>query len=140
MTRFTITSKFSGSAVSVIGLAAVVNLKEQAEMYQGPVSNQPVGYTRLQPLYGEYPVEVACPYCQTRVISSTTLEDGNLTYTASTLCCLVGQVFTARRLFGLILISLPLNPGILLTSQLWTLALITVYHDSCGAYVLFLSQ
>ena len=59
-------------------------------MYQQPVSSQPSGYTRVQPLYGEFPVDVVCPYCQTRVISNTTLEDGNLTYAAASLCCVMG--------------------------------------------------
>lgn len=56
--------------------------------YQPIQDNQP-GKTLL-PVYGELPVNVICPYCQARIVTSTVLEDGNLTYLAASVLCLMG--------------------------------------------------
>ena len=64
-------------------------------MYQSPKTNQPNqlnGYSSVPvyPVYGEVPVDVCCPYCQTRVFTVTTKEDGNLTYFSASLLCFMG--------------------------------------------------
>lgn len=44
----------------------------------------------VQPMYGEFPVNVVCPYCQARTMTCTILEEGNLTYFAASALCLMG--------------------------------------------------
>ena len=71
---------------------------DSAKMYHPPTENQPNrlnGYSPVPvypayPVYGEVPIDVVCPYCQTRVFTVTTKEDGNLTYAAASLLCFMG--------------------------------------------------
>ncbi|KXJ29847.1 Lipopolysaccharide-induced tumor necrosis factor-alpha factor-like [Exaiptasia diaphana] len=46
-----------------------------------------------QPIYGELPINVICPYCQARIMTSIVLEDGNLTYFAASALCVLGCWF-----------------------------------------------
>ena len=73
----------------------VNSVDPQFVMYQSPTTNQPNqlnGYSPVPvyPVYGEVPVDVCCPYCQTRVFTVTTKEDGNLTYFSASLLCFMG--------------------------------------------------
>ncbi|XP_067032109.1 lipopolysaccharide-induced tumor necrosis factor-alpha factor homolog [Acropora muricata] len=51
---------------------------------------QPAQTVFLNMVFGESPVSMVCPHCQTHIITCTTYQDGTLTWLASGALCLLG--------------------------------------------------
>lgn len=72
----------------------------QPQPYQSPpgpqpsttttVITQPVGAVIVNMHFGESPVSMVCPHCQTHIITCTTYQDGTLTWLAAGALCLLG--------------------------------------------------
>lgn len=58
------------------------------------IVTQPTTAVFMNATFGESPVSMVCPHCQTHIITCTTYQDGTLTWLASgalcLLCCWVG--------------------------------------------------
>lgn len=50
----------------------------------------PPGPIIVNMAFGESPISMVCPHCQTHIITCTTYQDGTLTWLAAGALCLVG--------------------------------------------------
>lgn len=50
----------------------------------------PPGPIILNVAFGESPLSMVCPHCQTHIITCTTYQDGTLTWLAAGALCLLG--------------------------------------------------
>lgn len=68
----------------------------QPQAYQSPPATtttiiaQPAGAVFVNMHFGESPVSMVCPHCQTHIITCTTYQDGTLTWLAAGALCLLG--------------------------------------------------